>query len=178
MTKTADSALWAEVISMAKAGTDATTAFRKVRTLGGRDLVKGEAEFEPLYAKLVKQPLFARNMLLSVRRSEFQQDVIAGTLSIDVDSDEQVDGVLETLDQFEKGSLRALVQCIDRIRVANPELAESLLATAKTLWITAFKNMETADAARAAAAESANKQLSLPLEPIEQPAVPDVRPEV
>ena len=176
MTKIADSTLWAEVIRMAREGVDGTTAFREVRKKGGRDLVKKEEDFTPLYDKLVAQPLFARNMLLSTRRSEFQQDMIAATLAIDVESDAEVDGVLETLDQFEKGSLRAMLQCIERIKAANPELAESLLANARTLWITAFKNMETADAARAAAQSTAQLELPFQPEPVEQPAVPDVCP--
>lgn len=161
MTKIADSALWAEVVSMARQGVEPTVAFRKIRTMGGRDLTKDDAEFGKIYERYQRQPLFARNMLLTLRRSEFQQSVVDSMLEIDVESDAQVDGAINLLEQFEKGSLQAMLACIERVRSTNPDLAATLTDNAKTLWPGPFAQMEAQQNAARAQSESA-AQLELP----------------
>ena len=172
-TKYADSELWAKVVAMAREGIDVEKAHRKIRIEAGRDLTQNVDQFNAVYAKFAEQPLFARQTILSLRRKEFEDAITRGMLSIDTATDGEVDGVMQTLQDFEKGSFDALMACIERIKGANPDLAASLLNNAKTLWPQPFKAQEIRDAA-AARDQSADQQLSLPSVG-EQPAVvPDV----
>ncbi len=176
MNPPSNSSLWAKVVQMARDGLDATAAFRTIRAAGGRDLTKDDDEFKRVYERFVKQPLFARNMILTLRRSELQEDVISAMLSVDVDADDQVDGVLTVMQEFEKGSMHAMLQCFDRVRAVKPDLADQLLATARELWPAVFARMDAQEAQNAAARDAEPTQLELPLsaQPEQHPAVPVV----
>lgn len=157
------SQLWAKVVQMARDGVDPVQAFRKIRADGGRDLTKDDDEFTKIYERLKAMPLFARNMVLTLRRKELQEAVVNAVLSVDVEHDDQVDDVLRTLREYEDGSFHALLKCIERVEPVHPELAASLLENARTLWPAVFRQLEDQEAAARANAQSpAPAQLSLP----------------
>jgi hypothetical protein len=166
--------LWADVVAMAREGVDATMAFRKIRSKGGRDLTKDDTEFTKIYERLIAQPLFAANMLLTLRRSEFQQALVGGVLATTPANDAEVDALMSMLKTYEEGSLQAMLDCIERTRTANPALADDLLTRARLLWPVVFAEKDARDAAAATRAADADRQLSLPLEPELGQAVPGV----
>jgi hypothetical protein len=88
--------------------------------------------------------------------------------------DAEVDQLMGLIDAFEKGSLQAMIGCIERAGTANPELAAELMTKARLLWPAPFAQKDAQDAAAAARANDADRQLSLPLEPVEPAAVPVV----
>lgn len=168
-TKYADSELWAKVVAMAREGTDVDKAHRAIRIEAGRDLTQTADQFKAVYAKFGEQPLFARQTILSLRRKEFEDDLTSAMLAIDTATDGEVDGVMSTLQDFGKGSFDAMLACIERVQTTKPDLAASLLETAKTLWPKPFEMKEARDAAAATRDQSA--QLELPFQPVgEQPA--------
>jgi hypothetical protein len=160
-----DSELWSKAADMAREGLEPTAAFRKIRGEGGRDLVKSDEEWEGLYRRLQGQPLFAAHMVLTLRRSEFLDDVEKATLGLEpADALADVDYLMTTLEEFKKGSFQAMLTLIGRVRIEKPATADLLMTAAKALWPSPFAQMEARDAAAAQPDADADHQLPLPFE--------------
>lgn len=180
MHKIADSDLWKKAIELATAGVDNKKAFKDIRIAGGRDLTKprdgltAEESFNSVYEKFKVQPLFTHNFLRTIERAEFQSDVIEAMLRLTPTDDDNCDELMDLVQNFEKGSGEALVECLSRM----PEPDKSTLSTrARTLYARMFAQIDARDAARAKS-EAESKQLALPLESVVDQAVPELPAEV
>lgn len=163
------SELWAKAIFLAQDGADAKKAFREIRATSGRDLTKTEADFEAVFDRFKRHPLFASHMLLTMRREEFQRDVVDAMWSLKPANQDQADAWAGLIQEFEKGSAQALFDILATVTVQLPTLTARLENRAQELYPRIY-------AARPVATESA--QLELPFEaPPEQPggdaAVPE-----
>lgn len=159
-----NSELWGEVIAMARQDVKSTSAFNKLRSMGGAHLTKTQADFAAIYKRFQAQPLFAAQFLLGTKRTEFQQAVIEAMLGCDPATDTEVDELTDVINDFEKGNFLALIKCLDTIIVTRPSLAEKLTQTARTLYPRIYAQLDAKDAA--------DKQLALELEPVVDPAAP------
>jgi hypothetical protein len=157
-----DSELWDEARRMATEGLDKVAAFRKIRTMGGRDLVPSEDRFFDCYTRMATQPLFARHWVRTVARAEFQADVLAALWALTPASDDHADELVELARDFEKGSFEALLKALEFIG------SSALEERARNLWSRLYAKLEGTNARPVA---SAPAQLELPLDGLgEQPA--------
>jgi hypothetical protein len=172
--KTSDASLWAQVAEMARAGTDPVHAFRKIRVNGGRDLTKNEDEFNGIYARFTAEPLFARNMVLNLRRAEFKDAVKHAMFSIDVEHDNQVDAVIRVLERFDQGDPDAFLDCIERIRETSPAKATEFRSLVDELWPGPWAEKEAERAAKRTPQPSAQLELPFGSEPERNQDLADV----
>jgi hypothetical protein len=171
-----NSALWAKAVAMARDGVDKIVAFRKIRADGGRDLTKDEDEFYRVYERFQAQPLFAKNMVRTFQRAEFQADVINAMLALDPATDDIGDDLMDTIKEFENGNFAALLKCFEALPT---EVAKSLEERARYLWSRVYAQMESQQNAAAARANpAAHEQFPLPDIGEQSSSVPDVSQEV
>lgn len=164
-----DTELWAQVMRMAREEPRWRKAWIAIRQAGGRDLVKSEDDFERIYGRFAKHPLFAAHMLITLRREDFQKSVLEAMWGLDPSDAVETDLLIELMKDYENGNLLALLKVLDTVAVNHPRLAESLRITARNLYPKVFAQY---DARTASAA-----QLELPLQaaaeqPSDVPAVP------
>jgi len=164
------SELWAKVLEMIAEGLDGTAAFRKIRQLGGRDITKDDEEFKGIYSRLAKQPLFARHMVLTLTRKEFQEDVVRAVLeTAPPEGHAAIDERMAAIREFEGGSFEGLSTCLGYLADSS-----ELETRGRALWPDIFNRMDAMNAANAARDAKPDAESTVSPEPVEQAAVPVV----